>query len=171
MIINQESIAIVSLVVGTISLAVSAVALVVAVRQIRKTQSAAQSAAQAATEARDVVQRVTSVSAMSQATVLIGSLIDIIRYGRWQRAIDRYAPLRKLLIDVEVRLPPEKKDDEGKKLARAIEQLLIMEKESGKANAEGTEIEVARFQSMLLEIQNDIVRIHAKVEWEITDRT
>jgi len=159
------------LVIGAIGLVVSAAALIIAVWQIRKTQTAAESASQAAKEARDVVQRVTAVSAMSQATVHIGSLIDIIRDGRWQRSIDRYAPLRKLLIDVEIRLPPEKKDDAGKKLAHAIEQLLIMEKESGKANAEGTEIEVARFQSMLLEIQNDIARIHAEVEWEITDRT
>ena len=157
------------LVVGAIGLVVSAAAFIVAVWQIRKTQTAAESAAQAATEAREVVQRVTSVSAMSQATVLISSLIDIIRDGRWQRAIDRYAPLRKLLIDVEVRLPPEKRGDTGKKLAHAIGQLSIMEDESGKAIIERTEIDAVGFQSMLLSIQNDMNKVHAELEQELTN--
>ena len=106
---------------------------------------------------------------MSQAIVYIGSLLDIIRDGRWQRAIDRYGPLQKLLIDVEVRLPKEKKVVLDDMLKHAIEQLSIMEDESGKTVIEGTEIDAAGFHSMLLSIQKDMNNVHAELERELTN--
>ena len=88
-IINQESIAIVSLVVGAISLAVSAAALIVAVRQIRKTQSAAESAARAAAEAREAVLQTIAISELAQAIALIELLKELHRNEDFGRALDK----------------------------------------------------------------------------------
>ena len=145
----------------------SAAAFIIAVWQIRKTQSAAESAAQAATEAREVVQQVTSVTSLSQASERIDLLKEIIRNQQWQRAVDRYAELRKLLINVEVRLSEENKVKFGANLGHATRQLLIMEYESNEAIGGKAGIDVARFQRMLLRIQNDIDMAHAELEQEL----
>ncbi len=63
----------------------------------------------------------------------------------------------------------EKKVDARDKLEHAVEQLVIMEDESNIAIANGTDIDVARFLSKLLEIQNNIYRVHAELEREMTD--
>ena len=155
-----------SFVVGMLGLIVSSLGF--GLWQIIKTRSAAESAERAATEAREAVLHVTSVSDLSQASAQIELLKEIVRNQQWQRAIDRYTPLRQLLIDVEARLPNETKGLLGDKLRRAIEQLLIMENESNKAVAERTDIDATRFQSMLLEIQNEIDKAQAELEQELT---
>lgn len=44
-----------------------------------------------------------------------------------------------------------------------------MEDESGKAIIERTEIDAVGFQSMLLSIQNDMNKVHAELEQELTN--
>ncbi|MCY3543599.1 MAG: hypothetical protein OXH22_06110 [Chloroflexi bacterium] len=53
-------------------------------------------------------------------------------------------------------------------LMHAVEQLLIVEIESNDAIAEGTDIDTARCQGILLEIQNNIDEVHVEVEQELT---
>lgn len=111
--------------------------------------------------------RITSISDLAQVSARIELLKEIFRNQQWQRAVDHYTPLRKLLIDIKGRLPKEEKIELDSILTHAIEQLLIIEIESSEAIARGTEIDSARFQSMLLKIQNDIDKAQAELEQEM----
>ncbi len=103
MIFSEQWIAIAGLTVGAIGLVVSATALVVAVWQIRKTQSAATSAARAAVKAREAVLQTISISELAQAIALIELLKELHKNSDFGRALDRYTPLRQLTTALQTR--------------------------------------------------------------------
>ena len=135
----------------------SAAAFIVAVWQIRKTQSAAESAAQAANEARDVVQSVTSISDLSQITVQMDMLGELHRNEEWTRAIDRYSSLRRLLTEARSRLP----DEAHTALNLAIIRLKEMEQDANIALAQGVQISYADYNNELIDLQQslDVIRV------------
>ena len=148
------------LVVGAIGLIVSAAAFIVAVWQIRKTQSAAESAAQAANEAREAVQSVTSISDLSQITVQMDMLGELHRNGEWTRAIDRYSSLRRLLTEARSRLP----DEAHTALNLAIIRLQRMEKDLNTALAQDDEISAEHFNNELVDLQQSLDEIRVWLE-------
>ena len=135
----------------------SAAAFIVAVWQIRKTQSAAESAAQAANEAREAVQSVTSISDLSQITVQMDMLGELHRNGEWTRAIDRYSSLRRLLTEARSRLP----DEAHTALNLAIIRLKEMEQDANIALAQGVQISYADYNNELIDLQQslDVIRV------------
>ena len=135
----------------------SAAAFIVAVWQIRKTQSAAESAAQAANEAREAVQSVTSISDLSQITVQMDTLGELHRNGEWTRAIDRYSSLRRLLTEARSRLP----DEAHTALNLAIIRLKEMEQDANIALAQGVQISYADYNNELIDLQQslDVIRV------------
>ena len=136
-------------IVGAISLFVSAAAFVVAVWQIRKTQSADERAADAVTEAREAGFRKLDISQLAQAIALIEFLKELHRNGDFSRALDRYAPLRQLITSLQTRQTEEDKTSFG----NAIIQLLEMEKTVRDAVYTGKQVNPAQFDSTLLNIQ------------------
>ena len=152
--------AIAGLVVGAIGLVVSAAAFIVAVWQIRKTQSAAESAANAATEAREVAQSVTSVSDLSQITVQMDLLRELHRHKEWTRAIDRYSSLRRLLTEARSRLPEEAHTT----LNLAIIRLQRMEKDLNTALAKDDDISEEYFNNELVDLQQALDEIRVWLE-------
>ncbi len=158
--INQEWIATVSLVVGAISLAVSLAALVVAVWQIRKTQSAAQSAAQAATEAREAVFQTMSMSELAQAISLIELLKELHRNGDFSRALDRFTQLRQLITALQTRQKEEDKTPFG----NAIIQLMEIET----TVYTGKQLDAEKIASDLLKIQQLLDEARVQQEQRVT---
>ena len=148
------------LVVGAIGLVVSAAAFVVAVWQIRKTQTAAESAAQAATESREVVQFVASTSDLSQITAQMELLRELHRNGEWTRAIDRYSSLRRLLTEARAGLPEEAHAI----LNVAIIRLQRMERELNTALAQDDEISAEYFNNELVDLQQSLDEIRVWLE-------
>ena len=138
----------------------SAAAFIIAVWQIRKTQSAAESAAQAATEAREVVQHITSISDLSQITVQMDLLRELHRNEEWTRAIDRYSSLRRLLTQARVRLPEEAHST----LNVAIIRLQQMEMNANNTLAQDLPISYAAFSNELVDLQQSLDEIRVWLE-------
>ena len=159
------------LAVGILGLIVSLSGFIIAVWQIRRTRTAAEHAEEAAVKAREAIFHVTSVSDLSQASAQIEQIKELYRTHDWQRATDRYTQLRRVLTEVRSRLPDERRDILGDKLRRAIEQLIIIEIESNRAVARGNDIDIVRFQVILLRIQQDIDEARLEIERELTGTT
>ena len=138
----------------------SAAAFIIAVWQIRKTQSAAESAAQAATEAREAVQHITSISDLSQITVQMDLLRELHRNEEWTRAIDRYSSLRRLLTQARVRLPEEAHST----LNVAIIRLQQMEMNANNTLAQDLPISYAAFSNELVDLQQSLDEIRVWLE-------
>ena len=146
------------LVIGAIGLIVSAAAFIVAVWQIRKTQTAAESAARAAREARDVVSQVTSISDLSQIIGQLDQLKELHRGKEWKRAIDRYSSLLRLLTEARSRVPSACIDEESlKAFTRAIMQLRAMAKEVDVAIEQGTELSGATFNNIIEDFEQPLL--------------
>ena len=164
MIIGDQWIAIAGLILGAIGLVVSAAALVVAVLQIRKTQSAAERAADAATEAREAVFRTLDISQLAQAIALIEFLKELHRNGDFSRALDRYTPLRQLITSLQTRQIEEDKDS----FDNAIMQLIAMETTVNDAVCTGKQIDLAQIDSNLLNIQQALDEARVKQEQRVS---
>ena len=152
--------AVAGLIVGAIGLVVSAAALVVAVWQIRKTQSAAERAAQAATEARAAVYFVASISDLSQITIQMDLIRELHRNGEWVRAIDRYISLRRLLTEASARLPQEARNTSNV----AIMRLRQMEMNMNDALTQSRTISAGNLNNELVEIQQSLDEIRVWLE-------
>ena len=136
----------------------SAAAFIIAVWQIRKTQSAAESAAQAATEAREVVQQVTSVSDLSQIIGQLEQLKELHRNQEWKRAMDRYSSLLRLLTEAKARIPSADEGEENLKVfTRAIMQLRAMTKEVDVAFEQEIELSGAMFNNVLGDFEQPLL--------------
>ena len=152
------------LVVGAIGLVVSAAALIIAVWQIRKTQTAAESSAAAAREAREVVQRVTSVSDLSQITVEMDILRDLHRNEEWTRAIDRYSSLERSLTRARATLPEESHG----KLNTAIVRLQRMEKTLNNSLDRNLPISVSALNNALVDLRQSLDEVRVELETHLS---
>ena len=145
-IITDEWIAVAGIIVGAIGLIVSAAAFIIAVWQIRKTQSAAESAARAATEAREVLSQVASISDLSQIIGQLDQLKELHRNQEWKRAMDRYSLLLRLLTEARASIPEAEKDENVQVFLRAIMQLRAMAREVDIALEQGFQLSSAKIQ-------------------------
>ena len=135
---------------------VSAAALVVAVWQIRKTQSAAERAAQSASEAREAIHYIAAISDLSQISVQIELIKELHRNEEWTRAIDRYSLLRRLLTEARLRLPEEAHTE----LNLAIIRLQQMEKDINNAVAQNDPISSSDLNNLLVDLQSlEMIRV------------
>ena len=147
----------------------SVAAFAVAVWQIRKTQTAAESAAQAAKEARDVVQRVTSVSDLSQIIGHLDQLKELHRNQEWKRATDRYSSIIRLLTESISRIPStHKSEDNLKAFKRAIMQLRAMTKEVDIATEQGSELSGAKFNNVIDDFEQPLLENLVALENALT---
>ena len=162
-----------NLVVSVLGLVVAVGGFAIAIWQIRRTRTAAESAESAATAARASIFSVTSLLDLSQASMLIEQLKELHRNEDWSRAVDRYTPLRQILIRAKPRLPEEKRDkiDDVIRQLKDLEMVSLAEEETNRAIAERTEIDEARFQILgaLVEIQQDIYESLAEIEYNLSD--
>ena len=154
-----------NLAVSVAGLMIAVCGFAIAIWQIRRTRTAAEAAEAAAMAARASIFSVTSLLDLSQASMLIEQLKELYRNNEWRRAIDRYTQLRQILIRAKSRLPEEKRD----KIDDAINRLVYLEKETSRVIAEGTEIDAARLNVVLLEIQQDIDESLAEIEYNLSD--
>lgn len=152
------------LVVGAIGLAVSAAAFVVAVWQIRKTQTAAESAAQSASEAREAVQHAASLIDLSEIIVEIDLLREIHRSKNWKRALDKYSSLERSLTRARPNLPDETRG----KLNTAIVRLQRIEKMVSELDDRDEPIPVALANSELVDLRQSLSEVRAELEEHIT---
>ncbi len=145
------------LVIGAIGLVVSAAALIIAVWQIRKTQTAAESAAQAANAAREAVLQTIAISELAQAIALIELLKELHKNSDFSRALDRYTLLRQLITALQTRQTDEYKIP----FDNAIIQLIEIETTVKEAVYTGNQVNTAQIDSDLLKIQQllDEVRV------------
>ena len=141
--------AIAGLIVGAIGLVVSAAAFIVAVWQIRKTQTAAESAASAARKAHEAVLQTIAISELAQAIALIELLKELHRNEDFSRALDRYTALRQLLNALQIRQAVEDKTS----FDNAIIQLIKIETTVNEAIYTGRQINITQIDSDLLKIQ------------------
>ena len=142
----------------------SAAAFVVAMWQIRKTQSAAQSAAQAANEARDAVFQTIAISELAQAIALIELLKELQRNEDFSRALDRYTQLRQLITALQTRQKEEDKTPFG----NAIIQLIEIETTVNEAVYTGKQIDAEKIVSDLLKIQQLLDEARVQQEQRVT---
>ncbi len=156
--------AIAGLIVGATGLVVSAAAFIVAVWQIRKTQTAAASAAQAATEARDAVFQTIAISELAQAIALIELLKELHKNNDFNRALDRYTPLRQLITALQT---PQTEEDITR-FDNAIIQLIEIETTVRESVYTGTQIDAAKIDSGLLKIQQLLDEARVKQEQRVT---
>ena len=143
----------------------SAAAFVVAVWQIRKTQSAAESAAQAATEAREVVRQVTSVSDLSQIIVEIDLLREVHRAGDWKRAMDKYSSLERSLTRARSSLPDESRG----KLNTAVVRLQRIERVVSNSHDRDIPISIAIVNSELVHLRQSLGEVRTELEEQIAN--
>ena len=162
-----------NLAVSVASLIIAVCGFAIAIWQIRRTRTAAESAEAAAMAARASIFSVTSLLDLSQASMLIEQLKELHRNEDWRRAVDRYTPLRQILIRAKARLPEEKRDkiDDVIRQLKDLEMVSLAEEETNRAIAERTEIDAARFQILvaLVEIQQDIYESLAEIEYNLSD--
>ena len=160
-------------IVNIVGTAASVCGLAIAIWLIRRASTAAEAAAVAAMAARETIFSVTSLLDLSQASMLIEQLKELHRNEDWRRAVDRYTPLRQILIRAKARLPEEKRDkiDDAIRQLKDLEMLSLAEEEPNRAIAERTEIDAARFHvlAVLVEIQQDIYESLAEIEYNLSD--
>ncbi len=114
------------LTIGGVGLAVAVVGFGFTLFQIRRTRSAAESARDASDSARASVRQTISIGDVTQASGLINELMELHRTGEWPRAIDRYGPLKRLLIEGRSRYP-DLDTTHHEIFRKAISQVSLME--------------------------------------------
>ena len=132
--------------------------------QIRRTRSAAESAERAASEAREGISFVTSISDLSQIISQMEQIKELHRNREWDRANDRYTPLRQLLTSARARLP----DETAEVFTRAIIQLREMEKESNNALSGESSIPSASFNNILVDLQQSLDEVRVELEKQLS---
>ena len=160
MILAEQWIAAVGLVVGTIGLVVSIVAVIIALRQISRTRTAAKSAKSAADSAHEAMRLVASMSDLSQIINQMEYIRELHRTQEWVRAMDRYAPLRRLLTETKGRAP----EQDQEVFNRATMQLSAMEKEISEALDQNLQISSTKINATLSDIEQSLVEKLVELE-------
>lgn len=141
----------------------SAIALAVAVWQIRKTQSAAQSAAKAATEARESVRDAASLISLSEIIVEIDLLREIHESKNWKRAMDKYSSLERSLSRARSSLP----DESHSTLNIAVVKLQQIEIKVSGLHDRNQPIPVALVNMELVGLRQSLGEVRASLEERI----
>lgn len=151
-----------SLVVGILGLIVSLSGFTIAVRQIRRTRTAAEHAEEAAVKAREVVLRGISTADLRQAHAMINELKRLHRIQDLDQAIEIYNQLTTLLQNVESNLPEDiltAFDDAYNQLAN-MEEVVDMAVSTG----DQSKFDAATFNRNLSNIQRAFNRVRVTLE-------
>lgn len=149
--------------IGATGLAVAIVGFVITIVQIRKTRSAAESARDASDSARDSVRQTISIGDVTQASGLINELLELHRTREWPRAIDRYGPIRKLLIEARSRYP-DLETNHREIFQKAISQISLMEIGVREAISGEGQPELKRLDRTLIKIQEGLDQVRVDLE-------
>ncbi len=93
-----------------------------------------------------------SIGDLAHASGLIDELKEFHRTGQWERAVDRYQPLRRLLIESRSRYSHVARD-ERQIFQTAISEVSLMETQAGAAIADNSKPDANRFNRILIGIQ------------------
>lgn len=133
-------------------------------RNINRTERAATRAEEAAKDAVDKIKLFDTVSGFASALSILEEIKRLHRTGAWQIVLDRYAALKKILVDVRA-LGPPLSEHQNQLVQRAITNLSAMEKAVENALAENeTPQEVARFNAMLSKDIEGIQEVLAEIK-------
>lgn len=133
-------------------LVVSLVGFAIAIWQIRRSRNAADAAREAAVEARAAIGRNLTIEDIARASESIQSLKDLHQSESWERALDRYPVVRRMLIGIRER-HPRLMNAQDTALQNAIGQLGIMEARLKAAIRDQRPPLTAHFDTILSEAQ------------------
>ena len=112
--------------VGALSLIVTVVGFVVAIRRVTQARASARAAEDASKETMAAIARVLSVSDISRAIGLISRIKDFHRDQKWEVSLQHYQILRATLTDIRHRLPAGSSEI-NRALRSAVPQISVME--------------------------------------------
>ena len=137
---------------SVLGLAVAVVGLTYAIYQIRQTRSAATAAKEAALQARSALARNLTIADLTRASERMDELKRLHRSGQWQRAMDRYPDVRRLLVEILTRhqnLPTSQQ----RTIQTAIGRLRAMEETVEVALRDNSNPDLSQFNRTLSNVQ------------------
>lgn len=144
-------------------LLVSLVGFTSAIIQIRRSHSAATEARDAAVAARQTMARNLTIADLTRARDRMQTLKDLHRIGPWERALDRYDEVRRMLVEIRGR-HPGLTSQQLSIIQNAVVQVGIMEGEVRAALREGRQPDIARFDATLSETQATLDELSVRLE-------
>jgi small-conductance mechanosensitive channel len=157
-------------IVSVIGVMLAAYSIYYAHRQAARARTAAQQAKDAAEQAKSLLGQNRTIGDLRQAIEQISSLKELHRKERWERALDRYTPLRQLIQAARKR-HPGLSNAEQTQLQTAITKLRSMENEVSKALQEEPQddaqhLDALRLFDTLNSIQSELEAVSSALENE-----
>ena len=141
---------------------VSGIALAFAIYQILKLRGEARAAKEAAEEAQRLIKRETTGTDLTRLNERIQGLIDLIRAGDRERALERFPDIRNLFIDIR-RHHPSLTSDHRSQIQESIATLRTMQ-----SDLESLQDEMP--VEMRTKINDDLTDFQANLLVELEDR-
>jgi hypothetical protein len=146
--------------------AISIVGFLVTVWNVRRSKSAAERAERAANDARRLIRDYETLSDFSAAIAIMEEIKRLHRIGQIEPLLDRYAALRKVLIEVR-KMSPSVNQTMDETIQSAITTLSAMETQVERSRAAGAIPDFVRLNRAL---SRDIDELHAVfVEMKLSD--
>lgn len=142
---------------------VSLLGLGFAIAQILKLRGETQAAREAAEETRRALGREIASISLARVNERIEGLKDLHRQGEWNRALDRYPEISRVLIDIRSR-HPGMSDEQRTTIQGVIAQLNEMGKVVESADGGVQREEAQRFNLQLLDDQLALSEIESELQ-------
>ena len=150
--------------VGLLSLIVTVIGFVVAIRRATQARTSARAAEDASKETRAAIARVLSVSDISRAIGLISRIKDFHRDQKWEVSLQHYQILRATLTDIRARLPAGSSETRLA-LQRAVPQISVMADSVDKSIRDGTTPDgEEQFAGELTSVQEQLEEISSSTQ-------
>ena len=134
-----------------------------AIAQILKLQGETQATRKAAEETRRAVDREIASISLARVNERIEGLKDLHRQGEWNRALDRYPEIGRMLIDIRSR-HPGMSEEQRTTIQGVIAQLNEMGKVVESADGGVPQEETHRFNLQLLDDQLALSEIESELQ-------
>ena len=141
---------------------VSLLGLAFAILQIRKLRGETRAAREAAEETRRAVDREIASISLARVNERIEGLKELHRRNEWNRALDRYPEIRRMLIDIRSR-HPGMSEEQRASIQNVVTSLGRMESSIERSKLSASQKQAERFnrqlyksQSALTELENEL---------------
>ena len=134
-----------------------------AIWHILRLRGEARAAREAAEETRQTVSRDTASATLTRVSERIEGLKELHRQNEWDRALDRYPELRRMLVDIRYR-HPQLSEEQRAAIQAVVATLLRMENEVGDARGTLAPEKVSEFYSLLTESQASLAEIESQLQ-------
>lgn len=128
--------------------AISIIGFAVTLWNVRRSKSAAERAERAANDARRMIRDYETLSDLSAGIAIMEEIKRFHRIGQVEPLLDRYAALRKVLIDVR-KMSPTTDQAMDRTIQNAITTLATMETQVERSRAAGTAPDFVRLNRLL----------------------